>query len=216
MKANIFVLLFILVLSFQSAWALTITYPAEGDTFYAGSQLTIIVKPDGSEQFETVLFGIYPMTYYSIKKEYIYSLTIPKNLTGIIDDLIVIASDVSGNVTELRRSIVVKLPPNVILQSIVVNPNPLFLEKLPPESAPDDIRVFGNRDLKVHGVYSDGVKRKLGSSASGTNYTSSNDKVVTVYPEGKAVAQGIGNATITVRNGTSHVDVRVIVDPYKE
>lgn len=215
-SVSITIIVFIFAIYFaQIAFALQIISPKEGQIVYQGDRLTVIVKPDAGENWKEVLLTIVPMSYSILKNEYREDIEIPSDTTGNID-FNVLAYDSSGNKVKLTRNLFVKLPLNVVLTRIEVNPSPLFLEKLPLNSLPDDIRVFGTKNLKVMGVYSDGVKRKLVNSASGTTYTSSNDKVVTVEPDGKAVAQGVGKARITVRNGRVSVDVRVIVDPYKE
>jgi len=213
------IVVLIMSLFAHNVWALTIAYPIEGDTFYAGSQLTVIVKPDTNEKFETVLFGIYPMSYDPSRNEYSYSLTIPKYLSGHIDDLIVIASHVSGNVTELRRGIFVKLPSNVVLQSIVAGDagdDFVSMRKMPDGSNATDVERYETRQLTTYGRYSDGVNRELTSSASGTTYSSSDETIVKVNSEGKMAAQGLGKAKITVKNGNYSATVDVIVKPYKK
>jgi len=124
------------------------------------------------------------------------------------------AYDKSGQETELKRSLLVKLPPNVVLQSIIVD-DYKTLFKLPMGSSPEEMQRIESRQLRVKGMYSDGVKRKLTSSASGTTYTSSDETIVKVDKEGKVTAQGIGKAKITIRNGSYSATVDVVVKPYK-
>ncbi len=209
----IIILLFVFIMLFTHiAFALQIITPKEGQIVYQGDRLTVIAKSDTGENWKEVLIEAVPMSYNFLTKEYKAEIEIPRDGTTGIISFFVAGYDRDGKELLLTRSLFVKLPPNVLLQSLIVEPNPLFLDKLPAGSDPDDVSVFGTRDISVKGVYSDGVKRKL----TGNTYTSSNEKVVTVSSEGKATAQGIGKATITVRNGKISVDVRVIVDPYKE
>lgn len=68
----------------------------------------------------------------------------------------------------------------------------------------------------MKGVYSDGVNRNITASASGTTYQSSNEKIVTVSPEGRVTARGLGAAKITVKNGnySSIVDINLELTVY--
>ena len=212
---KILLLMLFMYLPSEETYALTIVSPTEGQIVYQGDRLTVIVKPDTGEKWEEVLLDIYPMSYSTLTNDYREEIVIPKDKTGNIY-FTISAYDKTGREIESKRNLFVKFPSNVLLQSIKVQPNPLFLEKLPVVSEPDDIRVFGTGDLHVFGIYSDGVNREVTSFASGTTYKSNNESIVTVSPEGKATAHGIGKTTITVRNGNLSVDVRVIVDPYKE
>jgi hypothetical protein len=91
----------------------------------------------------------------------------------------------------------------------------MAIRKVPQGSNLVDVSKIETRQLGVAGIYSDGVSRQLTSSAMGTTYTSSDEKVTTVSPEGKATAQGLGTATITVRNGKYSATVKVVVKPYE-
>lgn len=199
----------------ENVYALTILSPKEGEIVYAGSELNIVVKPDASEKWENVAFGFYPMTYNSLTSLYTYTFTMPSDIQGYYDRIVVIGVDKSGNEVELKRRVFVKIPPNIDLQSIEVDQYKT-LYKLPDGSPPQDIQRIESRQLRVYGKYSDGVERKLTSSALGTTYTSSNETVVTVDKEGKIIAQGIGKAKIWVRNGNFNATVDVVVKPYKK
>ena len=52
-----------IIFSFQTAWALSIVTPKEGEIFYSGSKLDVRVKPDSGENWEKVLLEIVPMSY---------------------------------------------------------------------------------------------------------------------------------------------------------
>jgi hypothetical protein len=119
------------------------------------------------------------------------------------------------NFSEAEVEINVVLPAGVVVKSISVDPKPIYLYKLPPDSDPDDVRVFERRGIGVGGVYTDGVKRNIAASTDGTTYASSNEQIVKVSAEGVVTAQGVGAATITVRNGPHSAEVKVEVDPYK-
>ncbi len=216
MKTILKLTLLILVMNLftHNVWALTIISPKEGQVVYQGDKLTVIVKPDSGEKWEEVLLDIYPMSYNILTNEYKEEIEIPEDETGMID-FDVLAYDKSGNKVKLTRNLFVKLPPNVVLQGIGVDPDFMVVYKLPPESDPKDIQKYEFRQIGVGGIYSDGVQRYITSSTDGTTYTSSNEQVVTVDKEGKVSAKGIGKAIITVRNGKYSATVDVVVKPYQ-
>jgi len=203
-----------MMLFVQNAWALSIAAPKEGETFFAGSKVDVIVKPDSGENWERVLLEIVPLAYNSLTRVYKKTIELPADSIGNIV-ITVIAVDKSGKVIKLRRNIISRMPSGVTLQSISVNQDFMVLYKLPVGSNPTDMQRIESRQISVGGLYSDDVERDLTSSSSGTTYTSSNEKIVTVRPDGKASAQGLGTAKITVRNGkfTAQVDIDVI--PYR-
>lgn len=65
--------------------------------------------------------------------------------------------------------------------------------------------------IYVKGLFSDGTKRDLNSSASGTMYESSDPTVATVSTEGMVRRVGGGRAFITVRNGDKQVKVEIVI-----
>ncbi len=213
------IILLVFTLAFvQPSWALSITSPQEGAEVYAGAKLQVIVKPAPGEKWEKVILVIFPMSYNPLTNQYKEDIEIPKNVSGNIS-FDVLAVDKSGNEIELKRTLFVKFPPNVVLQSIVAShagDDFVSLRKMPPDSNPVEVERYETRQLSVHGRYSDNVNRELTPSSSGTTYTSSNEQVVTVSAEGKLTAKGIGRAKITVRNGQYSAVVDVVVKPYKK
>ncbi|MBI5847210.1 MAG: Ig-like domain-containing protein [Nitrospirae bacterium] len=158
------------------------------------------------------------MDYNFIYRQYKATLKIPIDLLGN-QELSISAVDQSGNAVELRGSIFIKLPPNVVLKGIVAGDagdDLISLKKMPVGSAAIDIERYGTRQLTTHGQYSDNVNREMTSATSGTTYTSSNENIATVSPDGKVSAQGLGTATITVINGKYSATVKVVVKPYKQ
>ena len=206
----------------HGAFALQILSPKEGQVVYQGDRLTVIVQPAPGEDWKEVLIEGVPMNYNLITNEYKAEVEIPRDESIGIISFSVAGYDRNGKELLLKRTLFVKLPPNVVLQGImagskVVSGSTLvLLEKLPAGSSATDIETYEKSELSVHGQYSDGVNRILTSSASGTTYASSDEKVVTVDKEGKVVAQGIGKAKITVRNGNFSANVDVLVKPYKK
>ncbi|GBE05315.1 bacterial Ig-like domain [bacterium BMS3Abin10] len=213
-KLTLIILLFSIFLISQSTWALYIVSPKEGDIVYAGENLTITVKPDPGENWTAVSFGFDAMTYNPLSDEYKITIQVPKNYYGYYDNLVVVAADSSGNSIQLRGKIFVKLPPNIVLQSISVYPDFIVLYNVPSDENPDDIEKFGTRKISVSGNYSDGVKRKITASEKDTTYTSMNENIVTVSQEGVVAAKSKGETKIIVRNGEYEQYITVIVEPF--
>ena len=213
LKITIFI--FILTLLYQSSFALNIVSPKEGQIFYAGSHLDVVVKPDVGEKWTKVILGIFPMTYNTSSNEYRDTIEIPPDELGTIS-ISVLAADQNGKEIELQRNITSKLPPNVVLKSILLNKDFMLLYMPPAGSSPTDYQQFFlSKQISVGGLYSDGVERDLTSSSNGTTYASSDQNVVTVDKEGKVTAQGIGTAKIIVRNGKYSAEVDVDVERYR-
>jgi hypothetical protein len=199
----------------QPVWALSIISPQENQVFYAGSRVDVIVKPDAGEKWEKVLLAIYPMSFNILSGEYKETIEIPADELGIIT-ITVLAADATGREVELRRNIISKMPPNVVLQSIMVGEDLIVLYIAPSGSSPEDKQRIESDEISVAGIYSDGVKRLITPSAMGTTYISSDGKIVTVDAEGRLTAKGLGRAKITVRNGKFSAEVKVVVKPYKK
>lgn len=222
MKTKIIILIIVIwVLSAHLAWGLTIITPSEGEIVYAGTRLKVIVKPDLGEQWEEVLIGIFPMSHNFLTNEYKEEIEIPKKAMGIID-FSVLAYDKAGKKIKLVRKLFVKLPPNVVLigitagSKVVSGSTLVLLEKMPAGSSAAEIENYEKAELRVYGNYSDSVNRELTSSSSGTTYTSSNEKIVTVNAEGKVTAQGLGEAKVTVKNSGYSASVDIVVKPYRQ
>lgn len=195
----------------------TITEPKPGATYHPGDRVKLKAMTGLNEQPVVVYLYATHMQYADLYSSPPYELTftIPANFTG--KDILVASEKFSdGKIIETQVEINVILPSNVILQGISVDPTRILLQKMPAGSDPNDIRIAETRSIGVGGMYSDGVKRGLTSSSKGTTYTSSNEKAVTVDAEGNVKAQGLGGATITVKNGKYSTTVKVVVKPYKK
>lgn len=216
MNLRLFVLFIYLILLFSNqAWSLTIVSPEEGQVVNQGDKVTVIVKPDSGENWTEVYLSITPMTYSGLTNDYRETMTISSNTMGNFDFNVYAYNDDSGKSIKVTRNILVKMPQDAVLLSIMVSNEIMVVRKVPPDIIVDDIQQIETRPLSVAGVYSDGVTRLITSSAMGTTYSSSDEKIVTVDSEGRVRAQGIGEAKITVHNGNYIAEVEVIVQPYK-
>ena len=205
------------VLLCSSAWGLQIISPKVGAVFYAGDTVTIKIKQDSGENIKMVFLGALKTAKGTMltSPPYQYVFSIDKDFIGT-ETILANARLDNNKVIEARVDIQVVLPSNIALAGIRTGPNPVCLYKMPQNSNPNDIRIFETKSMAVSGTYSDGIKREITGSTSGTTYTSSDEKVVTVDKEGKVTAQGLGKAKITVRNGKFSAMVDVVVKPYKK
>ncbi|MBI5103032.1 MAG: Ig-like domain-containing protein [Nitrospirae bacterium] len=211
---NITLSLLILHWAAEYVFALTIISPNNGQIVNQGDKVQAIVKPDAGEKWEKVQLDIYPMSYSIFTNDYREEILIPYSEIGLID-FSILAYDKTGREIELKMSLFVKLPPNVVLEGLSADRYKTLYKRLSDQSSPA-IQGSETRQLHVYGTYSDKVERDLTSSASGTTYTSSNEKIVIVSPEGKITSQGLGTAKIIVRNGKYSAHVDIVVEPYKK
>lgn len=93
---------------------------------------------------------------------------------------------------------------------------PLQLGRTGQSSAYGHVDSLGKIfELPVVGEFADGISRPLSSPSSGTVYTSGNDHILKVLPEGLLQIVGIGKTSLTVTNRGKQatLDVRVEVNP---
>lgn len=93
---------------------------------------------------------------------------------------------------------------------------PLQLGRTGQSSAYGHVDSLGKIfELPVVGEFADGISRPLSSPGSGTVYTSGNDQILKVLPEGLLQIVGIGKTSLTVTNRGKQatLDVRVEVNP---
>jgi hypothetical protein len=195
----------------------TITEPKPGTIYHPGDIVTLKAMTGPNEQPVAVYLYATHMQYSDLYSAPPYELTftIPADFTGK-DTLVASEKFSDGKIVETQVEINVILPSNVTLQGISVDPTRILLQKLPTDSDSNKVRAYEARSIGVSGLYSDGVNRHIASSADGTIYASSDEKVVTVDEEGNVTAQGLGTATITVRNGKYSATAKVVVKPYKQ
>jgi hypothetical protein len=195
----------------------TIVEPKRGNIYHPGDRVTLKAMTGPNEQPITVFLYATQMQYselYSVAP-YELSFTIPVDFTGK-DTLVASAKFSDGTIVEKEVEINVVLQSNIILTGISVDPTFILLWKLPPDSNPNEVMAYETEDISVGGTYSDGVKRGITFSSSGTTYASSDEKIVTVDKDGNVTAHGVGEATITIRNGKYGATVKISVKPYQQ
>ena len=93
---------------------------------------------------------------------------------------------------------------------------PLQLGRTGQSSAYGHVDSMGKIfELPVVGEFSDGISRPLSSPSTGTSYTSGDDHIIKVLPNGLLQIVGNGKTTLTVinRGKQATLDVRVEVNP---
>ncbi|WHZ25620.1 MAG: Chitinase [Nitrospira sp.] len=114
---------------------------------------------------------------------------------------------------------IVKVEPSAALETIDFETDkPLHLGRAGQSSAFGHVDSLGKIfELPVVADFADGVTRRISTPASGTSYTSSNDKVIKVVADGLLQIVGNGKTTITVSNrgkqASLDVDVKVNDEP---
>ena len=126
-------------------------------------------------------------------------------------------ADVSRGRLETKSvfdEIIVQVEPEAELTSIDFETDePLVLGRRGQEASYGQVDSLGKViELPVIGHFSDGVTRPLISPATGTTYTSSNEKVLKVLPGGLLQVTGNGRTTVTVTNRGKQASLDVVVE----
>lgn len=204
---RIIILILVSFLFPNLASAFTIVSPKEGTQILTGTSVKVQVRADAGEQLSEVkmllaededfqwnpLTGFYEKTIKSSVKK-----PGPKKIQ-------VTAMDNQGNVYQAEVEVIVILPPTVTLQGIRIRDDHkyLFMET-------DD-----KEKIRVYGQYSDGVERDVSTSATGTTYISSDEKIAVADSNGRVTALAPGTAKITIKNGDKQIIVDVVVKAKK-
>jgi hypothetical protein len=147
-------------------------------------------------------------------------LLVPKD--GIGPMRLLAVAEISRGRLEKRSifdEILVLVEPASPLTSIEFETDkPLQLGRAGQSSAFGHVDSLGKIfQLPVVGEFADGVTRRISSPASGTNFTSSNDKVIKILKDGLLQIAGNGKATLTVTNRGKQaqldIDVNVNDEP---
>jgi hypothetical protein len=176
---------------------LVITGPQPNTTVTAGQSLTVSIK--GTNGFVPVRALIVTSFLADNIQQAPFSLTfqVPLNLTGQFT-ISAIAFDAANNIAKAPEiSLQVAIPATL---TGLVKLEKLYLFSYAPRE-----------QLHVTGIYSDGVRRNIRSSALGTKYTSQNPSIATVDSEGMVSGHTAGKTIITVTNKqfSSNVEVEV-------
>src|SRR5581483_7238382 len=181
--------------------ALVITEPKNGDLFHVGDTVRVVAELSADDPdigyvdfFFTKDGGECPNRKIATHPRYECSFNIPSGSPHAVK-IWVLGKTIEGAISSPKITILEAVPSTGTIQGIKVftgnTSNKLFF-----------FQIGQHRRLHVDGIYSDGVKREeLSSGAAVTTYTSTDEKVVTVDPDGSVTAQGFGTARITIKNG---------------
>ena len=206
-----FLIIFILAIA-QTGEALVITSPKDGATFKAGDTVKLVAElsPGSQEDMDIGYVDFFFSKGFnpncpkeiSTHPRYECNFTIPKGSPQVIE-ISAVGTTVDSAIASPWIAIYVPLPSTVVLQKM-------------KSFTGDRIYFFQlgqNKRLYIQGIYSDGVVREIWLAKTGTTYTCSNEKVVTVDADGLATAKGAGMAQITVKNGDKKLVLDAIVQP---
>lgn len=193
----------------RTSHALVITSPQNGTSFKEGDTVQLISEftPDETEAIVSVSFlvsGLVNVCNDEIKTHPTYkcSFKLPPGSPRTIS-IQAYAVTFTGPKYSQEISIIVGLPSTITLKELrSFTGNTIYF-----------FQLGQNKKLYIKGKFSDGVERDLSAAQTGTTYTSSNEKIVTVNADGLASAKGPGKAQITIRNNDRKLIVDAIVEP---
>jgi len=213
MKKHIGILAVISILLWgQPTFGLTLVTPKKGESFHAGDTITLLAKLSPGEEITTVAFHSSKLLFETVNgPPFQFDYKIPPEFVGELRVWAIGKNDHNPSAPFIdapKITVNVILPPTVTLQAIGMDTQIMFL--LFESEEPNTERLF------VAGRYSDGISRDLTSSASGTTYESTDEKVATVDKEGIVTGISIGKAFIVAKNGDKEARRQVIVFSEKQ
>lgn len=230
-------------LTVQQAFAFKILEPAEGAKLRSGTTITARVdlgkdsnivqvryywygEQDATlvEQEDTTATGsiVAPVALIGLSDHHPPfggPLLVPKD--GIGPMRLLAVAEISRGRLEKRSvfdEILMQVEPAAALASIEFETDkPLQLGRAGQSSAFGHVDSMGKVfELPVVGEFADGVVRRISTPASGTNFTSSNDKVIKILKDGLLQIAGNGKATLTVTNRGKQAQLDIDVNVNQE
>jgi hypothetical protein len=188
----------------REAWAFRISSPANGAVIEAGSNVSVQVDTEGTTRLVGVLFatsGEQLGGEFDAKPPFEWEVQIPMDYLGSLTFTAMgrIFGQGTDPVPQAEVTVRVVLPPSIILQGLQVHEDQetLFM------------RVGAKEKIYLYGQFSDGVKRNISSSATGTMYQTSDARIATVDTEGLVTAIAPGKAVIITKNGNRQIQIGV-------
>ena len=234
-------LTFALVSSFltEQSFAFKITEPAAGATLSAGSTVTarvdlgkdtgivqvryywygeqdeVLVEQDDATATGSIVAPVAMIGSAEQQPAFGGPLKVPRDGMGPMR-LLAVAEISRGRLgtRSVFDEVIVKVEPSAALTTIDFETDkPLQLGRAGQSSAFGHVDSLGKIfELPVVADFADGVTRRISTTASGTSYASSRQKVIKVLPEGLLQIVGNGKATITVTNRGTQASLDVDVN----
>ncbi len=188
--------------------------------YWYGEQDEVLVEQDDSTATGSIVTPVAMIGSADQDPPFGGPLKVPHDRIGPMRLLAV--AEVSRGRLEARSifdEVIVTVEPPVALTAIdFETEKPLQLGRAGQSSAFGHVDSLGKIfELPVVADFADGVTRRISLPASGTGYTSSNDKIIKVVQDGLLQIIGNGKTTITVTNrgkqASLDVDVNVNDEP---
>lgn len=180
-------------------YALQISSPSEGTIVHQGDQVQVVAVPSQGEQIESVFFAIpHVDSMIDFQPPFEFVFTVPNEVFGQVK-IFADGKKQGGGFSKASVNITVAFPPSIVLQGLRVNRDQEILLM----SIEDKEKIY------LYGQFSDGVKRDISSSATGTTYQTSDARIATVDAEGLVTAVAPGKAVIIAKNGSKQIRIEV-------
>lgn len=188
--------------------------------YWYGEQDDTLVEQDDSTATGSIVAPVAMIGLAEQNPSFGGPLKVPQN--GIGPMRLLAVAEISRGRLSARTvfdEVIVNVAPSAALTTIDFETDkPLQLGRAGQSSAFGHVDSLGKVfELPVVGDFADGVTRYISTPASGTSYTSSNEKVIKVVADGLLQIVGNGKTTITVSNrdkqGSLDVDVNVNDEP---
>jgi hypothetical protein len=204
------IIISILFLYVLNCFGFEITVPKNGTVVHPGDEVVVKVSTEPNEDLKGIWFYTLNMKESELifAPPYEFKFTVHPDFLGM-ETVIADGNLQNDSHLESKIQIHVVLPSNVVLNVLTVDPQKIFLRKVPKGTR--GAHFYEEKQLYVEGLYSDGVVRSISLASSGTKYSSTDENVVTVNSDGLVKAVAPGNARITIRNGSKKIDIDVIV-----
>ncbi|WP_421663681.1 PKD domain-containing protein [Nitrospira sp. BLG_2] len=185
--------------------------------YWYGEQDEVLVEQDDSTAIGSIVAPVAMASSAEQEPAFGGPLKVPSNSIGPMR-LLAVAEIPRGRLEtkSVFDEVIVKVEPTAALTTIDFDTEkPLQLGRAGQSSAFGHVDSLGKIfELPVVADFADGVTRRISTQASGTSYTSSNDKVIRVMANGLLQIAGNGKTTITVTNRgkQASLDVNVTVN----
>lgn len=181
----------------QTGTALVITSPSNGTVVHSGE--TIIVTVDAPDSLERVLLSGPGIAMVDQTAPFVFEVVVPLEVQGEIQ-LTATGRDNNNNFL-FSDPVTLMVEAPVVLTAITVD-QPSLHATLANEQW----------SLTVVGTFSNGATANISSADKGTVYSSLDETVATVSPDGLVTTISSGETEILVRNGSLQIAIPVSVN----